>query len=83
MRCKAGGHASQAIFERHFRCLPALNGVEELHMLEIRGSVVESVVLDRVIPDLANFDFWLGGVVGPLLEITHRTSLAVTEFERR
>jgi len=46
MRRKARGHASEAIFERHFWGFSALNGVEELHMLEVGSAVMKTVVFD-------------------------------------
>jgi len=78
MRRKARGHASEAIFERHFWGFLALNGVEELHMLEVGSAVMKTVVFDRVIPDLSRFDFGLGSIMCPLFEITDCASFSMS-----
>ena len=78
MRRKARGHASEAIFERHFWGFSALNGVKELHVFEVGSAVMKAVVFDRVIPDLSRFDFGLGCIVSPLYKITDCASFSMS-----
>ena len=76
------GDASHPLFQSDLRLLSFTHRLEELEVLEIRGAVVETLVLDRIVPNgLYGEVFGLARIVGPLPETPHTLTLAMTQFQ--